>query len=52
MGRSYIWITCPWCSEEFKAYKWSLAGSGKRCPKCGAMHAHFGYAYPPKEIPK
>lgn len=42
MGRSTIYITCPWCGNEFVAYLWSLAGSGKRCPVCKALH-HWGH---------
>lgn len=33
---------CPFCGEEVWAYKWSLAGSGKKCPQCGAKHGSFG----------
>jgi hypothetical protein len=36
-GRSYCYVTCPFCGAEVKAYVWSLAGGGKRCP-CGALH--------------
>lgn len=42
MGRSYDYITCPFCQVEVKVYLWSLAGSGKKCP-CGAKHSHFGF---------
>ena len=48
MGRSYIYITCPFCGQEVKAYIWSLAGSGKKCP-CGAKHTWLG-GYSTKEI--
>lgn len=34
-GRSTVTLECPWCLAEVTAYKWSLAGSGKRC-LCGA----------------
>jgi hypothetical protein len=40
-GRSYCYITCPFCNAEVKAYVWSLAGGGKRCP-CGALHGNYG----------
>ena len=29
-------IRCPFCQGEVWAYRWSRAGSGKRCP-CGAL---------------
>lgn len=38
MGRSRILIECPFCGETFWAYVWSLAGCGKKCPRCGAKH--------------
>lgn len=40
-GRSTVWITCPYCNFEVEAYSWSLAGSGKKCPKCGAIHTMY-----------
>ena len=40
VGRTVIYITCPFCGVETKAYLWSLAGSGKRC-QCGAKHTYF-----------
>ena len=40
-GRSYCYITCPYCNAEVKAYIWSLCGGGKRCP-CGAVHGGYG----------
>lgn len=43
-GRSYCFITCPFCKTEVKAFVWSLAGGGKRCP-CGALHANLGLTY-------
>lgn len=36
-GRSTLDIKCPFCSAITTAYKWSLAGSGKKC-QCGAKH--------------
>lgn len=47
-GRSYFYITCPYCSTEVKAYIWSLAGGGKRCPGCKAMHTNYGVTIAPK----
>jgi hypothetical protein len=41
VGRSYCYVACPFCGESVKAYIWSLAGSGKRCP-CGAVHGSYG----------
>jgi hypothetical protein len=44
VGRSYCYITCPFCRERVKVYIWSLAGGGKRCP-CGALHGSLGATY-------
>lgn len=41
-GRSYCFITCPFCNTEAKAFIWSLCGGGKRCPKCEALHNGYG----------
>ena len=46
-GRSWDHITCPWCGCECIAYVWSLAGSGKRCPQCRALHTNYGVTKPP-----
>jgi hypothetical protein len=43
-GRSFCYITCPFCHERVRAYVWSLAGGGKRCP-CGALHGNLGMTY-------
>lgn len=43
MGRSSIEIECPFCGSMVRAYVWSLAGVGKRCP-CGAKFHHNGSA--------
>ncbi len=43
-GKSSIMIDCAFCQDRFIAYVWSLSGSGKRCPTCGAMHGSFGMA--------
>lgn len=48
-GRSRILIVCPFCQCEVWAYSWSLAGSGKRCPKCGAMHTFLAGTVKRKE---
>jgi 5-keto 4-deoxyuronate isomerase len=37
MGRSRWWIRHLACGQEFYAFKWSLAGSGKKCPGCGVV---------------
>lgn len=46
MGRSRVFIECPFCKGRFWAYVWSLAGSGKKCPHCEAFHGSMA-AYPP-----
>lgn len=45
MGRSTVFVTCPFCGRRTEAYVWSLAGSGKRCPnpECRA-HLCYGVA--------
>lgn len=43
-GRSYYYITCPFCNASVKTYVWSIAGGGKRCP-CGALHTSLGATY-------
>ena len=47
-GRSYCYITCPFCGQDVKAFIWSLCGGGKRCP-CGALHCSNGVTYKKKE---
>lgn len=37
-------LECPFCGTQFSGYLWSLAGRGKRCPYCGALHGHAGMA--------
>jgi hypothetical protein len=46
MGKRRGSIDCPFCNFRFTAYVWSIAGGGKKCPNCGAMHGSFGQAYP------
>ena len=43
-GRSYTYITCPFCRTTTRAYLWSPSGSGKRC-SCGALLGTRGLAY-------
>ena len=43
-GRSFVYITCPFCEVRVKAYIWSLAGGGKRCD-CGALHDNMGRSH-------
>lgn len=38
-----LWIECPFCQGEVKAYLWSLSGGGKRCD-CGAILSRHGHA--------
>lgn len=45
-GRSYCYITCPFCGAEVQAFIWSLSGSGKKCD-CGALHGSTGYSMQP-----
>lgn len=39
-GRRMVTITCPFCRSRTEAHLWSLAGSGKRCPGCRALHTY------------
>jgi hypothetical protein len=48
IGKSEVYIVCPFCGTENKAYLWSLAGCGKRC-QCGAKHTYYGYTIPPNK---
>lgn len=41
-GRVRVEITCPFCGAIVTAYRWSLGGSGKLCPGCGAKHTLAG----------
>lgn len=42
MGKSRIYLECPYCQTKVWGYLWSMAGSGKKCPGCGAIHTMFG----------
>lgn len=46
-GRTRCEIECPFCGEVVTAYLWSLAGKGKRCPKCKALHGYHGFTEAP-----
>lgn len=37
-GQSQVSIECPFCEKIFNAYVWSMAGRGKKCPNCSAIH--------------
>lgn len=45
IGRTEIFLTCPFFAREVLAYLWSLCGSGKRCP-CGALLLRTGALAP------
>lgn len=45
VGRTEIFLTCPFCAREVLAYLWSLCGSGKRC-SCGALLLRTGAQAP------
>lgn len=42
VGRNRMLLECPWCGDEVTAYRWSLAGSGKRCPNCRSLFTYSG----------
>lgn len=48
MGKSRVYIECPFCLTRFWAYIWSISGGGKKCEnkQCGAIHTSFGIARP------
>jgi hypothetical protein len=35
-------VTCPFCGEKVACYRWSLAGSGKRCTGCKRLLTQYG----------
>lgn len=47
-GRASFVIECPFCLTRSRAYKWSIAGGGKKCENkdCGAMHTSSGLTRP------
>jgi len=47
--RSNITITCPFCGFKTSYFPWSLAGTGKRCALCGALHTYDCWSYRRKE---
>lgn len=49
-GKSTVDIRCPYCSHLARDVRlWSLSGSGKRCPGCGALHVSGGRTKAPPE---
>ncbi|MCO9048781.1 MULTISPECIES: hypothetical protein [Acinetobacter] len=44
-GKSYYMVRCAFCKDDFKAFKWSLRGGGKRCPNCKAIMGSNGQTY-------
>lgn len=44
IGKQAIRIECPFCNSRFVGFLWSMAGTGKRCPGCGAKHDYYGWA--------
>lgn len=46
-GKSYFYVRCPFCSEQTRAYIWSISGGGKRCNNlnCGALFGSDGDSY-------
>lgn len=50
-GKSSVEIKCPWCGVWVTGYIWSMAGSGKKCPGCGAIHTWlYGSAEPKRPL--
>ena len=44
-GKSTLFIQCPFCNKQTEAYKWSLAGSGKKCSHCKDVLHTGGLSY-------
>lgn len=44
-GHSWRLIHCPFCHTSVKASLWSMAGVGKLCSGCGAIHYTSGMSY-------
>lgn len=44
-GTANVQVRCPFCSTVVKAYIWSMAGGGKKCPGCGAIHTGHGLTF-------
>lgn len=42
VGHPIIYIKCPFCQTTTGAFMWSLAGSGKKCWGCNAVHHWMG----------
>lgn len=47
-GKSYVYIICPFCGTKVRAFIWSLAGGGKKCPECKAIHTSYNVTIPLK----
>ncbi len=45
-GHVSVAIDCPFCGTSVRTYLWSLAGTGKLCPTCGAKHNMYGFTMP------
>ena len=45
-GRSRLLIECPHCHAQEWAHNWSLAGVGKKCGGCGALHLSYSGTVP------
>jgi len=41
IGRSTMFVKCPFCKVETEVYKWSFGGCGKRC-QCGVKLSMWG----------
>lgn len=44
VGRSTLYITCPFCGDSVRTVLWSLCGGGKRC-SCGALFGSLSVAF-------
>lgn len=46
-GQIVLPITCAFCNERFVALRRSFMGTGRKCPKCGALHRGSDYTAVP-----
>gem|GEM_PF-4064959 len=42
--RTAVHIICPFCGFKTGYFPGSLAGTGKRCALCGALHTQKGWS--------
>lgn len=51
-GLSYMYLSCPACDTQSKAYLWSYSASGKKCIGCGGHMVGNDVTFKGKDIRK